>query len=358
MKVAIDILSPKHLWFFLSVERRLKERGIRVFMTSRRYEQLTPLVRALGRGDIVEVGEYGGGTLYGKLKASSERLARLADLVSEHQPDLTLSGGSPEMARVSYGLSIPHFMQSDTPYSPVHPLCLPLTGRLFSPWIIPVSKWTRYGIRRRKIKRYRAIDPVAWLRDFKPSKKALGEHGLEEEKYVLVRLPETQASYLMGESLEKSLALVRKLTNNVKGFKIAVMARYEDQVRALKELKGVTVVDKPLLGQSIIYYSALFVGGGGTTTEEAALLGVPTISFYPGKMRVFPDYLTFLMRRKMVSHHRSLRGLVREAMRLLASYEDAREMQEKRAKRLWERMEDPSNVVAEGLARFLKERER
>jgi len=352
MKVWLDILSPKQLFLFTSIARKLREAGHDVFLTSRRYVQLDGLIDSVFRGwRIIRVGEWGGGSLEGKLRASIERMKALLDHVINYDPDVCLSSGSPEAARIAYGLKIPHLLISDTPHSPVNRLTAPLSEKILTPWIIPLREWAEAGADRRRIKRYKALDPCFWLRDFTPDERVLSELELEEKRYVIFRMPETQAAYLDARDKDY-VRFVEKLVKRVGDLQIVVLCRYREQADLMKGSlgKSVKVVEKLLPGASLIAYSALFIGGGGTMTQEAALLGIPTISIYPGKT---PTVLRFLERKRLVLHCGEVEKLSELSHRILGDLEKAETSWRHRAKILWRLLEDPLPVVlkeVEGLA--------
>ncbi|GBC70165.1 hypothetical protein HRbin01_01874 [archaeon HR01] len=352
-KVWFDILTPKQFWFFTAIGDTLMENGYEVMYTGRRYEQLTPLLELSGRDGFYVLGEYGGGDLSGKLMASLRRAVELAELVSYEKPDCSVSSGSPEASRIAYGLDIPHVLVSDTPYSPVNPLSAPLSKLVMSPWVVGKRKWRRYGVSSKTIKLYRGLDPVAWLRNFKPDRSILERYSLVERGYILLRTPEYKASYLSSlDGLGKFMDLCRGLIEVAKGYDLVVLPRYGDELESVKKALGekVKIIPSPVYGPSIIYYSAILVGGGGTMNQEAALLGVPCISAYPSRL---PEVIQYLARQKMISIARSPGDLIRLIRRMINEIEDVRALLERRARRLMSRLEDPSEKVSDEIRHLL-----
>ncbi|MEM1976699.1 MAG: DUF354 domain-containing protein [Nitrososphaerota archaeon] len=343
MKVWMDILSPKQLLLFTSLAEKFRRLGHSILLTSRRYVQLDELIETSFRDwGIIRVGEWGGGSMEGKLKASIERMRMLFDIVIGDKPDVCFSSGSPEAARIAYGLGIPHLMISDTPHSPVNRLSAPLSRKILTPWVIPLQEWIEAGASRRTIARYRALDPCFWLRDFKPDRSALGD--LEEGGYVLFRMPETQASYLKAGDRE-FLELARKIAGMLGEMKLVVLCRYLEQAELARRTLGgeAVIVDRLVPGASLIAFSAIFIGGGGTMTQEASLLGIPAISIYPGEL---PAVLRFLVRRKLLMHIREPEAVIRALAELLERLDAIRDSWRRRAQNLWRIMEDPFNAVS------------
>lgn len=317
-----------------------------VWLTSRDYEQVLPLVRILN-ADTEIVGKFGGGSLSGKLRASILRSKKLLQSVFREKPDAAISGGSPESARIAYGLGFPHFCISDSPHSPVFPLCLPITELLFSPWVIKFKEWSRHGITRGHIRHYKALDPVFWLTNFSPRKSVLRDLGLKEKRYVLVRLPEVLASYLIGvenASNSRAINFVLQLPSLFPEHTVVVMARYSTQAKVFRKLKDkILLLDRVVDGTNLVRFSSLFIGGGGTMTQEAALLGVPAISIFPGPTLTVMEYLR---RRGLVTHFHNLDSAVKYLQRTSSRITEATKKHRKLCRSLWRIMKDPRPQIA------------
>ncbi len=342
MKAWIDILSPKQLWMFTRIAETLEKRGWAVLLTSRRYEQLDELIETVFDGwDILRVGEWGGGNLEGKLEASARRLLELTHIILRHKPDIALSSGSPEASRIIYGLGKPHILVSDTPHSPVNLLSAPISARVLTPWVISREEWVKAGARANTIRHYKALDPWFWLRDIRYDGSVLRELGLHEKQYILVRLPETQASYLNIDEEE----FLKRLGKALESLDIVVLPRYRLQAElAEKILPGAIIVRKLLPGPSLIMHAAVFIGGGGTMTQEAALMGVPTISVYPGRL---PTVLRYLVGRGLVVRVRGVGGLAKTVKNILGNLEAWTERWRRRSVKLRSIMEEPERRVVE-----------
>src|SRR5918996_5415328 len=208
MKVWLDILTPKQVMFFKPLVDSLMEGGHDVLSTSRDYREATELARRKHL-ELKVVGKHGGGGKYDKLRASPSRVFELAELVQAFEPDLAITFSSPEGARVSFGLGIRHFSFSDSPHATaVSKLTAPLTDLLFCPWIIPYVAWSKFGLPKASIIRYKALDPVAWLKrstgqahTHPDTDTIYGNSG--NKKNILVRLEESKAAYLAGSSVKK-----------------------------------------------------------------------------------------------------------------------------------------------------------
>ena len=346
MMLWFDILTPKQLFYFISIAKILKKRGYSIFLTSRRYEQLDSLIKEAFRDwEIKIIGRFGGYSLREKLKASIERLNLLIDEVPIEEIDLVVSSGSVEASRIAYGLQKPHILASDSPHSPVNFLTAPLSRLILTPWIIETSEWARYGVRPIKIKKYRVLDPYFWLKDFHPDSTIIKNLNIEGG-YILVRLPESAASYLMLNDTQY-IKVLAKLIDVVRRYdmKVLVLARYKEQTQIAEQLlmnKDTLVISKPLIASHLIYYSKIFIGGGGTMTQEAALLGKPCISIYPGKQ---PTILKFLSRIGLVKHYKSLDSSLKTLQNILKNIDNVSQTCKEKSRKLWKIMKNPEEDI-------------
>ena len=349
MKVWIDVLTPKQANFFAPLVTRLSGRGTSVLVTTRKYREVNQLLKMRGIAALT-IGRHGGGALKDKLIASAERIRHLTSLLSSKRCDKALSFSSPEAARVAYGLSIPHYCVSDSPHAEAASrLTIPLSEKLLTPKAIPVKAWTRYGIDETRIVRYDALDPVVWLKHFRPNPMVLNELGLDETRHIVVVRPEeAQASYLLGHSPEQPLSVlvVQALNREFPHGQVVLIPRY-DLAASTKKLVGRSAIvpSSAIDATSLLSYSHLFLGGGGTMTAEAALLGVPSVSFYPAS----PTYVeSYLVRQQLVARMQSVKAIVKYASRVLGNPAYS-EVSRSRARRILHRMEDPITVIERNL---------
>ncbi|MEM4303241.1 MAG: DUF354 domain-containing protein [Candidatus Caldarchaeum sp.] len=342
--VWLDVLTPKQFWFFRHVAEELTRRNLRLTVSSRAYEQVLPLIPEFKHAEVMVVGEYGGLYLKDKLFKSVERTWQLLEKIGEF--DCAVSGGSPEAARIAYGLGKPHILTSDTPGSPVNRLVAPVSACVLSPWIVGKKRWLELGVQNHNIILYRALDPVVWLRNYKPSKQLLDEYGLDEKNYVLVRTPEYKAAYFnkVGWSLESFSNLLKEMAGRLKGYKLVVLPRYADEVVYLENQVGgnVVVVEKPVKDLALLYYSEIFIGGGGTMTQEAALLGIPTISFYPSRL---PEVIQYLKNQGLIVHADGFQKILEMTVSMVRDADRIRSRLSRRAGKLIMSMENPVEKI-------------
>jgi predicted glycosyltransferase len=345
LRIWFDVLTPKQILFFKPVIDSLERTGFQVLATSRRYRELEPLAKLHGL-ELSFVGERGGKEKAEQLRASIHRMEDLIPLVQRFEPNIAVSVASTDCARIAFGLGIKHVAVNDSPHSLVAgKLSLPLSHLLLTPWIIPYEAWSVFGLDRRRITRYRALDPAAWLKRQTEMKTSLIIDRSKDT--ILVRLEESQAPYMSGTDSTWGERLVSSLVKQFRGLNIILLCRYDDQLRRFKERFGssCTIPEEVVDGSSLISQSSVFVGMGGTMTTEAALSGVPTISAFQGELYTEK----YLMSKRLLQ--KSLE--IGEITKIVGASLDKsfRQKTMTRAKALLDWMEDPVEKIVHTLAK-------
>lgn len=352
-KVVVDILTPKQARFFQVIGKKLGKNEFQVLYTTRDYFEAKGMLKII-KMKAKEIGKFGRNKLE-KAIFSSERQLKYTLFLNKVKPKIVLSFGSPEAARASFGLGIPHLMANDSPHSRfVMKLTLPLSEHLFSPKCIPKSEWTRFGISPDKITSYDAIDQVVWLKNiyFDKIKTALTESNYDGLSLVY-RPEEFMASYVES-SLPQSFLLLREAIkkfyekNKIK-INLTILARYSlsSQYRSIGKYANLLIHDSLVDGIQLLLNSRVFVGIGGTMNGEAALLGLSSISL--SQESNFIE--NFLIKRKLLTkaqNSNELLKLIEDAM-FLSNKEIKRKR--KRAFELLTKMEDPSEVIVKYLCK-------
>ncbi|MHA1379874.1 MAG: DUF354 domain-containing protein [Candidatus Helarchaeota archaeon] len=286
-----DIMTPKEVWLFGSIQEYLRKLGYNILITTREHDKNIGLLELRGL-EFTSIGKHGGGTLEGKLKASLERTVGLAGFITSkvEKPGVCISLCSVEAARVAFGLNIPHICFDDAPHAiAVGKLVIPLSKFVISPNCIPQDKFYPFGIDEKNIIQYDGIDEVAWISDFKANKKILSELNLNEDELLIILRPkESQAAYLLNDlQKENPLTFTFELINQIikyfKNAQIVVLSRYPSQFKSLqtKFKDHIILPSKAVDGPNLISFADIVISGGATMEREAALLGIPAISYFP-----------------------------------------------------------------------------
>jgi uncharacterized protein len=330
--------------FFRRAVTLLHNSGHEVLCTSRKYREAVELAK-IKKLDLTFIGSHGGADRYDKLREGAIRTYELAEIVKEFGPDVAVTFSSPEGSRVAFGLGIRHIGFNDSPHSDaVAKLTLPLTSKLYCPWVIPYSAWSGYGIAKKNIVHYKALDPAAWLKHHEDDIREVKQD--KKKMKILLRLEESKASYIADKKVSTTKMIDSFVNELWHSANIVVLCRYEDQIAEIESRYGnkVQVLREVVDGITLINSTQLFVGAGGTMTAEAALLGKPTISIAP--IQFYVD--KYLVKSGLVKRANNSRSLVRLGMKMISD-ERYIQTQKKRATRILGRMEDPTERMINAL---------
>jgi predicted glycosyltransferase len=348
LRIWFDILTPKQVMFFRSAVTTLHNYGHELLSTSRHYREAEGLAK-MKNFKLEIIGRHGGAGRYQKLRESAKRILELADLINSFEPDLAITFSSPEASRVAFGLGIRHIAFNDSPHADaVSRITIPLIDHLFSPWVIPINEWLPFGISRAKITRYRALDPVAWLKHerWPPTSlpcAELAEFDVKREKTILIRPEEINASYVADKNFRNRISMIDAVVNRFhKTTKIVILGRYNEQIQQFADrYEGKAIILEDVVdGIKLLSSSDVFIGAGGTMTTEASLLGIPTISISPFRFHVEK----YLVNSGLAMRATDPKGLVILTNKMLTD-SDFIVNHIKLAKRIFDKMEDPINKM-------------
>ena len=332
MKIWIDILTPKQLLFSEPIVERLGKKH-NILCTSREYEEVSKLAK-IRHFDLVFVGKHGGGNKKNKLKASIERIDKLSKKIQKFEPEVVISFGSPEAARISFGLGIKHIMFCDSPHAnAVMRLTLPLIQKLLIPYVIPKKEFSKYGINEKDIVQYKAIDAVVTMQR-EINEKIVSPFKNNNKKNILIRIEEEEASYTSKSN--KIIPIIQKIVNDFKGENIVVLGRYTKQIVNLQKVidSKVKIVKMSFDGKYLLNNTDIFIGSGGTMTAESALMGIPTISY-----NAVPNIVeNFLVKKHLVKREINPNKISNHIKKI---FELNNNQEQKRAKKIVKEMEDP-----------------
>ncbi len=332
MKIWIDILTPKQLLFSEPIIEKLGEKND-ILCTSRKYEEITKLAK-IRNFDLVFVGKHGGGKKTSKLEASIERMEKLSRKIKVFSPDIVISFCSPEAARISFGLGIKHVAFCDSPHAEaVMRLTLPLIQKLLIPNVIQKNEFSKYGIDRKNIIPYKAIDAVVTI------KRKINQEGTlpfkdNKRKNILIRVEEEEAAYTSKSS--KIIPIIKQIVNEYGKENIVILGRYTKQIQNIQKIIGkkATIVKMLFDGKHLLNNTDIFIGSGGTMTAESALMGIPTISY-----NAVPNIIEkFLVRKKLVKRETNPKKISRQIKKIL---ELPKDVNQKRAEKIINQMENP-----------------
>ena len=332
MKIWIDILTPKQLLFSESIIEKLGKKHD-ILCTSREYEEVTKLAK-IRNFDLIFVGKHGGNDKKTKLQTSIDRMEKLFRKIKIFSPDITISFCSPEAARISFGLGIKHVAFCDSPHAnAVMRLTLPLIQKLLIPNTIPKNEFSKYGIDKKNIISYNAIDAVVTAKR-KINEKVVLPFKDKKRKNILIRAEEEEAAYALKSS--KIIPIIKEIVKKYDKENIVILCRYTKQIQNLQKRFGkkAKIIRMSFDGKHLLNNTDVFIGSGGTMTAESALLGIPTIS-YNAVPNIIENYLVkkYLIKRE--------RNPVKICNQIKKIFTTSNKEHEKRVKKIVAEMEDP-----------------
>jgi len=290
--ILFDLDMGKWALFFFPIMKKLKEKNINYMVTSRGgkgYEELNQILD-LYKVDYISIGKYGGSSLEGKLRASLYRQEKLIDIVKKYNVKKIISGSVVDATRVGFGLGLEVINFYDIPLSdyksdfkkalPQARLTIPLSTKMFKPFVVPDEVIKRFGLEDEQIFEYKFIDPLIWLKDFRFDKNYVKnfykEYNIDRNKFtIVVREEEYKASYVRKKYpflYEALPEIYNKFNAN-----IIIIPRYESGYLK-KEFPFAYIIEEKIILQHLLKDVDLFIGGGGTINTESCFLGTPTIS--------------------------------------------------------------------------------
>jgi predicted glycosyltransferase len=332
LKIWIDILTPKQLLFSEPIIGKLGKKH-EFLCTSRDYEEVSKLAK-IRNFDLIFVGKHGGNDKKTKLKASIDRMEKMSRKIEAFSPDLAISYCSPEAARISFGLGIKHIAFCDSPHAnAVMRLTLPLIQKLLIPSVIPKNEFSQYGIDKKNIIQYKAIDAVVTIQR-KINEKAVLPFKKNNRKNILIRIEEEEASYTSKSS--KIIPIIKKILNEYGDENIVILGRYTEQIKNLQKLTGkkIKIVKMSFDGKHLLNNTDIFIGSGGTMTAESALIGIPTISY-----NAVPNMIeNFLVKKSLIKRETNPNKISNQIKKIFKS---SNKESQKKARRIVKQMEDP-----------------
>ncbi len=285
MKVWVDCTAAAHPLVLRPIIERLEARGDEVFITAREYGQTVGILDRLGMHYTV-VGEHGGASRLGKVRALESRSRALTKVVWERQPELALAHGSVDLAVVSWLLRIASVQMQDYEFANLQrQIAFRAARRVLAPEAIPVDRLRKIGAKPKKLVRYPGLKEEYYLADFVPDEGIIDDLGLDRTKViVIVRPPPETSEYHAPNDI---YALTVKALADADGqVQAVIIPRTPQQGEAARALgaPNLLIPDRAIDAQSLIACADLVVSAGGTMNREAVALGTPVYTTFSGKM--------------------------------------------------------------------------
>lgn len=283
MLVWVDCTAAAHPLVLRPIIERLEAQGHQVFITAREYGQTVGILERLGMPYTV-VGEHGGASKFGKVRALGGRSARLARLVWHRRPELAIGHGSVDLAVVAAAYRVPSVQMQDYEFAQLQrQIAFRLARRVLVPETIPLDRMAKLGVKGEKLVRYPGLKEEYYLSGFEPDPAVLGELGLDREKVLVVVRPPPETSEYHARNDLYGKTIDRLAASDAQAVVIPRTGAQGEAVRALGAA-NLIVPEKAIDAQSLIAYADLVVSAGGTMNREAVALGTPVFSTFTGRM--------------------------------------------------------------------------
>ncbi len=197
----------------------------------------------------------------------------------------------------------------------------------------PKDEFSKYGIDKKNIVSYKAIDAVVIIKR-QINEKELLPFNKNKRKNILIRVEEEEAAYTSKSS--KIIPIIKKIINDHSEENIVILCRYTKQIQNLQKRFGkkAKIIKMSFDGKHLLNNTDIFIGSGGTMTAESALMGIPTISY-----NAVPNIIeNFLVKKHLAKRETNPNKISNHIKKIFGS---SNNMNQKRAKIIVGQMEDP-----------------
>ncbi|RLG01178.1 hypothetical protein DRN58_02300 [Thermococci archaeon] len=291
----IDLENAPHIWIMWPIIQYFRKRGISLLLTARRFSYTVDLANYLGL-QIQPVGPVGTRkSKIGKVWILFSRAVELWDIARSYKKQIKLafSHGSRAQIIAAKLHRIPMLIMDDYEYS--NQFFVRFVDKLLVPFPISKEVWGKYS---RKVVHYPGLKEEIYLANFNFKSEEIPKEILgKKEKVVIIFRPESRlAHYYSYQSSILQRMIIKKFAANKDRIFVVVFPREKEQEQELVKYFNELGIDfwiphGIINGPLIIAFSDLVIGGGGTMTREAAVLGVPSYSFFSGKWGGVDNYL-------------------------------------------------------------------
>lgn len=283
MKIWFDADNGPHVLIMRPLATELTRRGHEVVFTARDRTKTCQLLEMYGFPFRTVGGEYGKG-MSGKVKGTLGRAWDLAREMRGAGAAVSFGHGSRALPVASRLLGVPTVTMYDYEW---------VNARLFNwccrsillPDAISRERCRQAGIATGRVVSYPGFKEELYLGVGELDGTVAADLGLRPDAIkVLLRPPATTAHYHNPEAETLLDAILVKLAT-AGDVQLVYLPRTDDQ-RDLPARAGVREVIVPRRvydGPSLVAACDLTISGGGTMTREAAIMGIPSYSFFRGR---------------------------------------------------------------------------
>jgi predicted glycosyltransferase len=291
LKIWFDADNGPHVLIMRPLAGEFTRRGHQVMFTARDRTSTCELLDLYGFSYLKVGAGYGRG-MSGKVRGTLGRAWALTRAMRGVRPQVSFGHGSRALPLAAKIMGVPTVTMYD--YEWVDPRLFNwFCHSILMPEAITAQRCSAAGISAGKVVSYPGFKEELYLGGRQFDGAIVADLGLRPEAVkVLLRPPATTAHYHNPEAEVILDAILAKLAA-VPGVQLVYLPRTPDQL-ALPKLAGVSEVIVPQKvydGPSLVAAMDLVVSGGGTMTREAAIMGVPSYSFFRGRSGMVDEAL-------------------------------------------------------------------
>jgi predicted glycosyltransferase len=309
VKIWFDADNGPHVLVMKPLAEELAKQGHEVKFTARDRANTCQLLDLYGFNYVKVGGPYGKSTA-GKVIGTLKRALQLKKAMKHWKADVSFGHGSRSLPIASKMLKVPSITMYD--YEWVSPSIFnKFCTKILLPDAITEERCREAGIDLNKIESYPGFKENLYLNNIQPDPQIAEELNLKENKIkVLLRPPATTAHYHNPEAEEILDALLKLLLGNSE-IQLVWIPRTIDQNELVKgnHKAQVIIPTRVYPGPQLILAMDMVIGGGGTMTREAAIMGVPSVSFFRGRRGAVDDKLEALKRLKLIENPDGVSGI-------------------------------------------------
>jgi hypothetical protein len=293
-----DFDNSPHVPVLLPIVKETRYRGYKTILTARDKSETKELL-SLNNEKFKVIGKSFPKNKFLKIYYTFERALKLIYYLKKNVNKkliMSVTHGSRSALLASWLIRIPSVMLTDYEYANS------IFGNIFAtkflmPKLFTKDRLKEAGILINKVDFYPGIKEQIYINSNLKKENVLECFGIDKSKIIITfRPPSIIAHYHNPESE----IIMREIFNKISQYKdkifIIILPRTKEQGEDIsnfvrRESIPHLIPEKPLNGIDLILSSDLVLGGGGTMTREAAVLGVPSYSFFKGPKGAVDEFL-------------------------------------------------------------------
>jgi predicted glycosyltransferase len=292
-----DFDNAPHVPVLLPIVREMRERGYETFLTAREKAETKELL-ALNNEDFGLIGKSFPKNSVLKIYHTFKRALNLVFYLRANakKVNLSISHASRSALLASWLKRIPSVVLYD--YEFVNSTFQNIFAtRILMPEVFNNERLKKVGIRTDKTDFYPGVKEQIYIDCGLKNKNVLEYLGIDKSKVIITFRPPSLTAHYHNP---KSENIMVKIFNKISRFKekvyLIILPRTKDQAEDISHFVKqqsipYLIPEKPLNGIDLILDSDLVISGGGTMAREAAVLGVPSYSFFIGPKGAVDEFL-------------------------------------------------------------------